>query len=142
MDLIPSPSPSMKIHNMGGKVCLRCKGKTLLGIVNKHFIFKSLMTKPSNINLNFQWRWRWWDQIQAIFLNIFYFIILFNACFQEIFHFHFVAKMFHKYFVKKIIDNEKTATWKSMSTILRCFVQKIKGWLLSNCIFTFLRHGL
>ena len=24
-------------------------------------------------NLNFHWRWRWWDQIQAIFLNIFYF---------------------------------------------------------------------
>ena len=28
-------SPSVKIHIMGGKVCLRCKGKTLLGIVNK-----------------------------------------------------------------------------------------------------------
>ena len=24
-------------------------------------------------NLHFHWRWRWWDQIQAIFLNIFYF---------------------------------------------------------------------
>ena len=24
-------------------------------------------------NLNFHWRWRWWDQIQAIFLNLFYF---------------------------------------------------------------------
>ena len=28
------PSPSMKIQIMGGKVCLRCKGKTLLGVVN------------------------------------------------------------------------------------------------------------
>ena len=26
---------------------------------------------PAN-NLNFPWRWRWWDQIQAIFLNLFY----------------------------------------------------------------------
>ena len=25
-------------------------------------------------NLNFHWRWRWWDQIQTIFLNLFYFI--------------------------------------------------------------------
>ena len=29
------PSPSMKIQIMGGKVCLRCKGKILLGVVNK-----------------------------------------------------------------------------------------------------------
>ena len=29
------PSPSVKIQIIGGKVCLRCKGKTLLGIVNK-----------------------------------------------------------------------------------------------------------
>ena len=35
LDVIPSPSPSVKIQIMGGKVCLRCKGKTLLGIVNK-----------------------------------------------------------------------------------------------------------
>jgi hypothetical protein len=35
LDLIPSPSPSVKIQIIGGKVCLRCEGKTLLGIVNK-----------------------------------------------------------------------------------------------------------
>ena len=35
LDSIPSPSPSMKIQITGGKVCLRCKGKTLLGVVNK-----------------------------------------------------------------------------------------------------------
>ena len=34
LDLIPSPSPSVKIDIMGRKVCLRCKGKTL-GVVNK-----------------------------------------------------------------------------------------------------------
>ena len=49
LDLIPSPSPSVKIQIVGGKVCLRCKGKTLLGIVNKLFVFKSLLTKPSNV---------------------------------------------------------------------------------------------
>ena len=46
LDLIPSPSPSFTI--MGGKVCLRCKGKTLLADVNKLFVLKSLMT-PSNV---------------------------------------------------------------------------------------------
>ena len=29
MDSISSPSPSVKIQSMGGKVCLRHKGKTL-----------------------------------------------------------------------------------------------------------------
>ena len=31
LDCIPSLSPSVKIQMMGGKVCLRCKSKTLLG---------------------------------------------------------------------------------------------------------------
>ena len=35
LDLIPSPSPSVKSQIMGVKVCLRFKGKTLLGIVSK-----------------------------------------------------------------------------------------------------------
>jgi hypothetical protein len=35
LDLIPPPS--VKIQIMGGKACLRCKGKTLLGVVNKDF---------------------------------------------------------------------------------------------------------
>ena len=34
LDSIPSPSPSVKIQIMGGKVCLRSKNKTLLGVVN------------------------------------------------------------------------------------------------------------
>ena len=46
---IPSPSPSMEIQIMGDKVCLRCKGKTLLGIVNKLLKTKSLLTSPSNV---------------------------------------------------------------------------------------------
>ena len=36
-DSILSPSSSVKIQIMGGKVCLKRKGKTLLGIVKKTF---------------------------------------------------------------------------------------------------------
>ena len=65
---------------MGGKVCFRYKGKTLLGIVKKLFFDNTqqcfaLLPQanfPTN-NLNFHWRWRCRDWIQAIFLNIFYF---------------------------------------------------------------------
>ena len=45
--MIPSPSPSVKIQIMGGKVGLRCKSKTLLDVVNKLFTLESLLTKPS-----------------------------------------------------------------------------------------------
>ena len=61
-------SPSVKIQIMGGKDCLRCKGKTLLGIVNtllktKRFVditqqcFALLpqVNFPAN-DLNFHWR--------------------------------------------------------------------------------------
>ena len=49
LDLIPSPSTSLKIQIMGEKVCMRCKGKTLLGFVNKFLKTKSLLTSPSNV---------------------------------------------------------------------------------------------
>ena len=48
LDSIPSPSPSVEIQIMGGKVCLRSKGKTLLGVVNKLLKTKSMLT-PSNV---------------------------------------------------------------------------------------------
>ena len=76
LNLIPSTLPSVKIQIMGGKVFLRCKGKTLLGIVNKRLKAKNLLTSPSNAllpqlnfpanNLNFHWRW--WDRIQSFIL--------------------------------------------------------------------------
>ena len=47
LDLIPSPS--VKIQIIGGKVYLRWQGKTLLGDFNKLFVFKSLLTMPSNV---------------------------------------------------------------------------------------------
>ena len=37
LDSIPSPSHSVKIQIIGGKVCLSYKGLTLLGVVNKLF---------------------------------------------------------------------------------------------------------
>ena len=37
LNLIPSPSSSVKIQIMGKKVCLCCKGKTLLGVANQLF---------------------------------------------------------------------------------------------------------
>ena len=43
LDLIPSPSPSVKIQIMGGKVCLRSKGKSLLGFVNKRLKTKKFV---------------------------------------------------------------------------------------------------
>ena len=49
LDSILSPSPSVKIQIIVGKICLRCKGETLLGVVNKLFVFKSLLTTPSNV---------------------------------------------------------------------------------------------
>ena len=49
LDSISSPSPSVKIQIMGGKVVLRYNGKTLLGVVNKFFCTKRLLTTPSNV---------------------------------------------------------------------------------------------
>ena len=47
--MVPSPSPSVKIQIMDGKVCLRYKGKTLLEVVSKLLKTKSLLTSPSNV---------------------------------------------------------------------------------------------
>ena len=47
LDLIPSPPPSVKIQIMGGKICLRCKGKTLLGVVNK--LLKTISKTPRKV---------------------------------------------------------------------------------------------
>jgi hypothetical protein len=49
LDSILSPSPSVKIQIMGEEICLRCKGETLLGIVNKLLKTRILLTTPSNV---------------------------------------------------------------------------------------------
>jgi len=46
---IPTPSPSVKIQIIGGKVNFKGKGKTLLGAVNKILKTKSFLTSPSNV---------------------------------------------------------------------------------------------
>mgnify|MGYP001494734399 CR=1 FL=1 len=46
LDSISSPSPSVKIQIMGGKVCLMGKGKTLLAIVSKLFVSKCFAFTP------------------------------------------------------------------------------------------------
>ena len=49
-DSMDSISPnSVKIQIMGGKVCLKCKGKPMLGDVNILFVFKKLLTMPTNV---------------------------------------------------------------------------------------------
>ena len=73
LDSIPSPSPSMLIQIMSGKICLRSIGKTLLStnfwkqkVCWHHpacFALLPQVNFPAN-NLNFHWRW--WDQIYAI----------------------------------------------------------------------------
>ena len=50
LDSILSPSPSVKIQIMGSKICLRCKGETLLGVVNKLLKTKILLTTTSNVS--------------------------------------------------------------------------------------------
>ena len=57
LDLIPSPSPSVKIQIMGGKVCLRCKGKKFenkkfVDITQQCFAFTTHANFPV-YNLNF-----------------------------------------------------------------------------------------
>ena len=73
LDLIP---PSVKIQIMSRKVCLLCKvgieNKKNVDITQQCFALLPLVNSPAN-NLNFHWRWSWWDQIKAIFLNLFYF---------------------------------------------------------------------
>ena len=49
LDSVPWPSPLVKIQIMGGKACVRWKGKSLLGVVNKLLKTKSFLTSPSNV---------------------------------------------------------------------------------------------
>ena len=46
LNLISSPSPSLKLQIMGRNVCLGCKG-TLLGAANKLLKIKSLLNMPA-----------------------------------------------------------------------------------------------
>ena len=49
LNWVLSPSPLVKIQIMGGTVCLRCKSKTLLHVVNKLLKTKCLLTSKINV---------------------------------------------------------------------------------------------
>ena len=135
---------------MGGKVCSRWKGKTLMGVVNKLLKTKSLLTSLSNVlpyqvnfptnNFNFHWRWRWWDWIQAIFLNLFYFTHLFIQNFSPFGHpiriYHSNNLFVHEnYFELATICciNESFLAWKTLIGS-----QKRNKWVvgLINTVFS------
>ena len=62
LDLILSPSLSVKIQIMGGKVCLRCKGKKFWKkscYNHPAMFFHYTSSKLFPHNLNFHWKWRW-----------------------------------------------------------------------------------
>ena len=101
LNLIPSPSSSVKIQVVNSKVCFRCKGKTWLGVVNfwkqKRFVdiiqqcFALLLqvTFPAN---NFNYHWRWWYQIQALFNKCF----LLSSTLLKIFEKHIFFQSFSR----------------------------------------------
>ena len=72
-----------KLKLLAGNFTWGKKAKHCWVDINKLFVFKNLLTTPSNglytssnfsrPYLNFHWRWSWWDRIQAeaIFWNIF-----------------------------------------------------------------------
>ena len=73
LDLIPSPSPKMKIQIMGGKRqnfaghCQKSfENKKFVDITQQCFALLPQVNFAAH-NLNFHWRWRWWDWIQATF---------------------------------------------------------------------------
>ena len=69
LDSIPSPSPAVKIQIMIGKVCLRCQGKTLLGVVTKLLKTKSLLTSPRNV-LPYNFKFFPANNLNFIFLSV------------------------------------------------------------------------
>ena len=69
LDLISSPSPTVKIQIIGGKVCLGVEAKHCWAFStnfwNKKFVdipqqCLPQVKFPAKI-LNFHWSWRWWD---------------------------------------------------------------------------------
>ena len=88
--MIPSPSTLVKIQTMGGKVCLRCKGKTLLGVVDK--LLKTILTitacKLHQILKKTRWIQEMLTRQQSNNLEA--------ASLQSIYHFSFICQTFEK----------------------------------------------
>ena len=65
-------------------------------------------------NLNFHWRWRWWNQIQAIFSNLFYFK---STC-RKINHAEYNC------------GNHLSQWWLELSLTWDCLQMKSEGFIL------------
>ena len=96
LNWISSPSISMKIQNMGERVCLRrqniaeiCQqtfeSKKFVDITQQCFALL-LQVNCHTYNLNFYWRWRWWDQISWEF----FFSAALTALNRPKFHFRLI----------------------------------------------------
>ena len=134
MDLISSFSPWVKIQTTGGKICLRCKGKALLVVVNKLLKTKSLLTSPKDvfplyvkqtfhpIVLNFHCRWSWWDGIQAIFLNLFYFKASLMEIFSKIHEHIFLNFFFICFCTYTVLKSISYLLWKCCNSEYNCWL--------------------
>ena len=58
------------VQNIAGCCQQTLENKMFVDITHQCFVLLSQVNYPAN-NMNFHWRWRCWDQIQAIFLNLF-----------------------------------------------------------------------
>ena len=127
LDSIPSPPAAFKI--MGEKVCFSCKGKTLPGIVLTQHCFALLpqVNFPTK-NLNFHWRWRWWDQIKAVFLNLFYFSMKIQKHTLGWFWLHFGLII-----IIKLAEETQMSIWNFMSFIFQhFFISALPNSVIAN----------
>ena len=60
------------MQNIAGRCQQTFESKKFVDITQQCFALLPQVNSPAS-NLNFHWRW--WDRIQAIFLNLFYFIL-------------------------------------------------------------------
>ena len=81
LDLIQSPSMEIQVIFAWGVRAKHSWARCQLTSESKKFVDMQCFGLLPQVDfaandLNFHWRWRWLDQIQAIFLNLFYFISL------------------------------------------------------------------
>ena len=101
----------MGVEAKHGRCQQTFENKKCVDITQQCFALLPQVNFPAN-NLNFHWRWRWWDQIQAIFLNFFYFIS--KAFFSESF-FRYVEGHWH--FMRKCCLAQKQAQWTFLASL-------------------------
>ena len=103
--------------------------KTFVDITQQCFALLPKVNFSTN-NLNFHWRWRWWDQIQAIFLNSFYFTyVRVKYEFLKKYTAHCTVALYFGSFHVKLMNNHrkfficKSQTWFA------------KSWAMRQCLF-------